>query len=152
MKITKQFLESGMSNPGAWTREQLELIGVSWPPRKGWKKQLIGKEISPWDAELFLSLNKKPKTRQANKQPKQPRHGARKLSKGERRLAEAKKLWAPLEQTWNDRMQARAEQAKEKRKTKKAVDKIVREVGQHKASLSAEATQEIFGELFGKGR
>lgn len=34
-------LRDGISANGAWTREQLALIGVAWPPSVGWKKNLV---------------------------------------------------------------------------------------------------------------
>lgn len=34
-------IEAAKSPAGAWTRETLAKWGVSWPPRRGWKKRLI---------------------------------------------------------------------------------------------------------------
>lgn len=56
-KITENLIEMGMSDKKAWSRAQLALIGVEWPPLKGWKSRIIGKEISEADAEKFVKLN-----------------------------------------------------------------------------------------------
>lgn len=37
---------SGSALASGFTRKQLELLGVSWPPPKGWLAYLIGREIS----------------------------------------------------------------------------------------------------------
>ena len=29
---------------GGWTKEAFESLGVSWPPKKGWKKELLNRE------------------------------------------------------------------------------------------------------------
>jgi len=34
--VTREFIMSGRSPNGAWTRAQLALIGVPWPPVNGW--------------------------------------------------------------------------------------------------------------------
>jgi hypothetical protein len=54
--ITKEFIEAGMCESGGWSREQLRLIGVSWPLVRGWKDRAVGREISHSDAEIFLAL------------------------------------------------------------------------------------------------
>ena len=38
---------------GAWTRSQLEAIGVPWPPARGWIKTVLGKTIDQSDAHRF---------------------------------------------------------------------------------------------------
>lgn len=45
-----------MSERGGWTRAQLEILGIEWPPMSGWNKRLIGTELDDLDAEAFLSL------------------------------------------------------------------------------------------------
>jgi ribonuclease HI len=57
MIITTELLEQGRSERGGWTRDQLELLGVGWPPPpSGWAKRLVGKEIDDQDGEAFISL------------------------------------------------------------------------------------------------
>lgn len=35
-------IEAARTPAGGWTRETLASWGVSWPPKKGWKRQLTG--------------------------------------------------------------------------------------------------------------
>lgn len=46
MRVTEKWIVRFATPKGGWTREQLVAIGVSWPPRHGWKKRIIGKTIS----------------------------------------------------------------------------------------------------------
>lgn len=36
-------IESLKTVNGGWTRESLKSLGVEWPPRKGWKAELLEK-------------------------------------------------------------------------------------------------------------
>ena len=56
--ITAEFIEAGKSASGGWSRAQLQILGVAWPPPKGWKTVVVGKSIKEADAKLFLSLRK----------------------------------------------------------------------------------------------
>lgn len=56
--VTEEFIESGKSPRGGWTREQLRLLGVSWPPPKGWKQGVLGVCIPKATAEEFVRLRK----------------------------------------------------------------------------------------------
>lgn len=56
MIITMEFLMAGATQRGAYKRRQVELLGEEWPPTKGWKKKIIGKEISDEAAEEFIRL------------------------------------------------------------------------------------------------
>lgn len=56
MIVTKEFLAAGSSENGGFSRKQLELLGVEWPLRQGWKDLLIGKEVSDENAQAFASL------------------------------------------------------------------------------------------------
>ena len=40
----------------ALNRQQLKLLGVNWPPKKGWTKELIGAEIDNKTYDRLLSL------------------------------------------------------------------------------------------------
>lgn len=40
--ITPELLKSIQTHQGGWSKEALAKLGVSWPPRKGWKKKLEG--------------------------------------------------------------------------------------------------------------
>ncbi len=56
VKITNDFINSGRSRNGGWSRAQFVLIGVSWPAAHGWKYRIIGKYISTEDARKFVEL------------------------------------------------------------------------------------------------
>jgi hypothetical protein len=55
--ITKEFIESNKTAKGGWNKKQIEAIGLIWPPRKGWKKSVIGDCISFNDAQIFASYS-----------------------------------------------------------------------------------------------
>lgn len=56
MKLTRENIFAGRSGPGGWNKHQLAVLGVSWPPVKGWLSQLIDKDIPDEDYSLFLRL------------------------------------------------------------------------------------------------
>ena len=59
MKLTKQFLQDHRTKSGAWTREQLRIIDVNWPPVKGWQSRIAGKELTGAQvAEFILAKDK----------------------------------------------------------------------------------------------
>jgi hypothetical protein len=41
--VTAAEIEAAKTVRGGWTRAQLAVWGVPWPPPKGWKKKLIEK-------------------------------------------------------------------------------------------------------------
>ncbi len=55
-KITREFMEEGLSKQGGWNRKQIEILGVERPPRKGWRREVEGKDISDEVWNEFLSL------------------------------------------------------------------------------------------------
>ena len=69
--ITNEFIESGRTptagQTSAWNYRQLRLLGVTLPPQKGWKWEIIGTKISKEAAAAFLALrgfkSKKPRKR-----------------------------------------------------------------------------------------
>lgn len=54
--ITEEFLVSGMQSGIGCNNDQLRLLGVEIPAKKGWKQTLIGKKISKETAEKFIAL------------------------------------------------------------------------------------------------
>jgi hypothetical protein len=56
VEVTRELIESGKTGPGGWKKEQVALLGISWPLKKGWIETVIGRRISRRDAEKFLSL------------------------------------------------------------------------------------------------
>lgn len=53
MKITNQWLMKNRTKHGGYTKLQLHLIGVAWPPLHGWKDSVIGKEITEDKKKAF---------------------------------------------------------------------------------------------------
>ena len=53
MILTKEYIMKYRTKKGAWTKKQLEALGIKWPPSKGWIKKLEGKEISVENAKIF---------------------------------------------------------------------------------------------------
>ncbi len=45
MKITREWLVANRTLNGGWSRAQLRIIGVAWPPRKGWIEKVAGREL-----------------------------------------------------------------------------------------------------------
>lgn len=44
--ITQEWIEAFATSGRGWTRQQLEAIGVRWPPVHGWRARLEGKIIT----------------------------------------------------------------------------------------------------------
>ncbi len=51
-----QFIENGMSWQGGWSRLQLKLIGVPWPPYEGWRRDAERREFDESIANDFVAL------------------------------------------------------------------------------------------------
>lgn len=56
MKLTHELIHAAKTQKGGWTKAQLEVIGVSWPPVNGWRHNVVGKEISEADYQRFCDL------------------------------------------------------------------------------------------------
>ena len=54
--ITRELIREGQSLAGGWNRKQVELLGLSWPPKHGWQHKLLGTEISEASAARFVAL------------------------------------------------------------------------------------------------
>jgi hypothetical protein len=54
--VTRDLLDAGRSDKGGWSAAQLALLGVNWPPLKGWGQSVLGKLLSPEDAQKFIAL------------------------------------------------------------------------------------------------
>ena len=62
--ITQDLIRRGASGTGGWTRKQLELLGVQYPPRSGWRQFICGRFISEKDQAEFLALKDSSRARQ----------------------------------------------------------------------------------------
>ena len=56
IKLTENDIKNGESKNGGYSKQQLELVGVKWPPRKGCKKEIIGKTFDGEVINQFISL------------------------------------------------------------------------------------------------
>jgi hypothetical protein len=54
--VTAELIAAGRSERGGWSKAQLALLGVPWPPPAGWKAEVIGRAISKPDADRFVQL------------------------------------------------------------------------------------------------
>jgi hypothetical protein len=54
MLLTREFIMNNRTDAKAWTRRQLEIIGVTWPPQNGWIERTVGKQISRDEAARFV--------------------------------------------------------------------------------------------------
>ena len=61
IKLTKRKIKAGMSSAKGINHQQLKCLGLKWPPRKGWLRRLVGKEIPVADYNRFLELKGKSK-------------------------------------------------------------------------------------------
>lgn len=46
MKLTSQNIHECTTPNGGWNKAQLAVLGITWPPEKGWIRRLDGKEIT----------------------------------------------------------------------------------------------------------
>jgi hypothetical protein len=53
-KLTDELLEVAKSSSGGYFKNQLEIIGVSWPPKKGWKKKVKNRTYSKEVIKKFI--------------------------------------------------------------------------------------------------
>jgi hypothetical protein len=57
--LTEDILEISKSYKGGWSKDQLNLIGVKWPPENGWKSSVLGKIYPKEIMATFVSLKNK---------------------------------------------------------------------------------------------
>ena len=53
--VTRQYIMRHRTPRGAWTRVQIEALGLEWPPMQGWISDIEGVVISPQQAQQFES-------------------------------------------------------------------------------------------------
>lgn len=54
MKVSKKLLMNHRTERGAWTRAQFKVLGLPWPPTKGWQQRIIGKELTKEELDEFI--------------------------------------------------------------------------------------------------
>lgn len=57
IRLTDRLIEGGKTRRGGFTRAQLAVLGVSWPPKAGWKQRLIGTSIDDATLERFYAAS-----------------------------------------------------------------------------------------------
>ena len=50
--LTDALISDVATDRGAWTREQLGILGVPWPPPQGWRKRLVAEKRILTDVEV----------------------------------------------------------------------------------------------------
>ena len=55
--ITVNWIAAGESGQGGWNQDQLAIIGVPWPPRKGWKDRAVGIAEDAREWTFFVYAN-----------------------------------------------------------------------------------------------
>ena len=56
IKLTHDNLHALGTNGIGFNKKQLSVLGISWPPKKGWLSNLIGTEITDVQYQTLLSL------------------------------------------------------------------------------------------------
>ena len=56
IKLTHENLHALGTNGQGFNKKQLHMLGISWPPKGGWLKKLIGTEITDIQYQTILSL------------------------------------------------------------------------------------------------
>lgn len=58
MIVTRGWLDTICSPSGGWSRDTLAKLGISWPPKSGWKDLIIGTNIEwkPGDSEWSIDF------------------------------------------------------------------------------------------------
>lgn len=49
IEVTDELIDALKTRNGGWKRESLALLGVDWPPKKGWRKRILGTRIQVSD-------------------------------------------------------------------------------------------------------
>lgn len=56
--VTEEWITRYASDKGGWTRQQLKLLGVDWPPIRGWKYRCVGLKISDEARQRFEEIGR----------------------------------------------------------------------------------------------
>lgn len=59
MKLTHDHLMQYRTPKGAWLKVQLQALGLTWPPQRGWMKQVVGMELTEQQWQQFTGENPK---------------------------------------------------------------------------------------------
>lgn len=59
MILTEKILKEGASIRNGWSRKQLQLFGIKWPLKKGWKHIILNRDYPQEKIDRFLALKDK---------------------------------------------------------------------------------------------
>ena len=51
--LTPDLIQLAKTRNGGFTRAQLTILGVAWPPPRGWRRAIVGRRISQSELESF---------------------------------------------------------------------------------------------------
>ncbi len=57
MQLTREYIMKHRTARGAWTRAQIEALGLEWPPLQGWIDSVVGQNITEAQARQFENNN-----------------------------------------------------------------------------------------------
>ncbi len=66
MLIDRKYIMDNRTSKGAWTKSQINALGIDWPPSLGWIKRLEGTQISE---EMKLQFEAKKPAKEKKKTP-----------------------------------------------------------------------------------
>lgn len=55
--VTWELIERLKTPPDGWNKSALAYLGVRWPPKKGWKRRILGKSRKPVHCGDFFDNN-----------------------------------------------------------------------------------------------
>lgn len=55
--VTEDYLNKHKTKKGAWTKKQIQALGLKWPLVQGWKDSIIGETITVENARIFETEN-----------------------------------------------------------------------------------------------
>lgn len=56
IRVTEELIKKGEQGQGGFNRRQIEALGITWPPRHGWKRRALGTLITEEAAYEFVAL------------------------------------------------------------------------------------------------
>ncbi len=59
MTLTTQAIHEGATANKGWKRAQLDILGVAWPPVKGWMRKVAGRKITKSRYQEFCDAGKR---------------------------------------------------------------------------------------------
>ena len=72
--ITNELIDAVATGHCGWSKRQLQLLGVGWPPPSGWRQRLVaeGRILTGEEVEALYAARKKPKRPEGADNPESP--------------------------------------------------------------------------------